>query len=161
MRQARICYCKVNEMKLKKKHHQLRAHYEKFIDRYRWPDYVFTDNDLILFINYESNGTGNIPEPLLWAKKTEEITLQQMWHEMADAWASGFGWWSVWRSNLSNLWNDRRGNGIFVKKCLAQARHIKRHRRFIDAMLSCSYFTNEDKERYCSAWICRNPSPAK
>ncbi len=144
-------------MKLKKRHQELRKHYERFIDRHRWPDYVFTDGDLTAFIRYESDGSGVVPEPLLWAKKTEEITLQQMWHEMADAWASGFGWWCIWRDNLSRLWADRRGSNVFVKKCLAQARLIKEHKRFIEAMLRCSYFTQEDKARYCSAWLANNP----
>lgn len=96
----------------------------------------------------ESSGTGIVDEALLWAKKTEEITLTQMWHEMAEWWSMGAGWFYPWRDNLSRLWADRRGNNLFVKKVLAQARLIKKKGCFMEAMLACSYFTHEDKMRY-------------
>lgn len=138
---------------MKKKHKESKAHISKFIDRKYFPDYEFTDDDFYKNLSVESTGKGDRPEPLAWAKKLEEITITQMWHEMADAWASGFGWWCIWRDNLSRAWEDRRGSNVMVRKILAQARLIKKRGTFMDAICSCSYFTNEDVNRYQSKWL--------
>jgi len=144
-------------MKLKKKHEELRIHLSKLVDSHRWPSYVVSDGDLKAFIKKESEGTGEVPEPLLWAKKLEEITIQQMWHEMAECWAGNFGWHGIWRNNLTHAWASRNGSNIAVKKILAQKRLIKKHKSFMDAMLACTAFSEDDKQRYVSMWLANNP----
>jgi hypothetical protein len=143
-------------MKLKKKHEELRIHLSKLVDRYRWPDYVITDIDLKAFIKKESEGKGDVAQPLLWAKKCEEITIQQMWHEMAECWANNFGWHGIWRNNLTHAWASRNGSNITVRKILAQKRLIKKHKDFMGAMLACTAFSEEDKQRYISIWLANN-----
>lgn len=144
-------------MKLKKKHEELRIHLSKLVDRYRWPDYVITDIDLKAFIKKESEGKGEVELALLWAKKCEEITIQQMWHEMAECWANNFGWHGIWRNNLTHAWAIRNGSNITVRKILAQKRLIKKHNGFMNAMLVCTAFSEEDKQRYISMWLANNP----
>ena len=143
-------------MKLKKKHEELRIHLSKLVDRYRWPDYVISDSDLKAFIKKESEGKGDVAQPLLWAKKCEEITIQQMWHEMAECWASNFGWHSIWRNNLTHAWASRNGSNITVRKILAQKRLIKKHKSFMDALIACTAFSEDDKQRYISMWLANN-----
>lgn len=143
---------------MKKKHVEMMRHLERFIDRKRFPDYTLTASDFFDYLKVESTGKGVRNDALQWAKQVEEITIQQMWHEMAEAWASGFGWWCIWRDNLSRAWADRRGNNIMVRKILAQARLIKRCGSFISAMLKCSYFSTEDTVRYRDRWTTYNKS---
>lgn len=140
-------------MKLKKKHQELRKHLAGLIDRARWPDYEITDERLSAFVQRESDGTGSVDEPLLWAKKTEEITIQQQWFEMAEAWSIGAGWWCIWRDNLSRAWANRNGSNIWVRKLIAQKRLIAKHGGFLGAMSNCTAFSREDVARYCDRWL--------
>jgi hypothetical protein len=135
-------------MRLKAKHWELAGHMGRFVDGHRFPGFQIGADELSAFIERESSGRGEVHEALLWAKKCEEITLTQMWHEMAELWSGGDGWYYPWRSNLSHLWADRRGNNLFVRKLLAMARFIKKKGCFMEAMLACSYFTDEDRSRY-------------
>lgn len=135
--------------KRQKRKVELQRHVEKFIDRARWPDFQPSQADWDAYWKLESSGVDDgVPEALLWAKKLEEITIGQMWHEMADWWSKGNGWYYVWRSNFSRAWADRRGTNVGIRKLLAQYKLITRKRSFLAAMLSCSYFNDGDRERY-------------
>lgn len=157
---AKIGNCYHNtlkKMKLKKKHREMMRHYERFIDRCRWPDYTINDLDFYNFLQKESGNGNEVVEPLLWAKKLEEITITQMWHELADSWSGGFGWYYVWLHNLKCAWAERKGSNVMVRKILKQKRLIdKGGGNFIEAVISCSYFNSEDKDRYINRWLNNN-----
>lgn len=134
-------------IRLKPKHEELRRHLTRFIDRARWPDYVVTDDDLRAYIEHESTGRGAKPEPLAWVKQTEEITIHQLWSEMAETWANGMGWYYPIAHTIRCELSERRGSNIWLRKLLTIAKGI-RDKGFMTAFLAYSGFSPEDRARY-------------
>lgn len=137
-------------MKLKPKHEALRRHLARWIDRARWPGYMVTDADLIAYIAHESTGEGGKPPPLAWVKVAEEITINQLWAEMADNWSSGFGWSHGLDHTIRCEWSERRGSNIWMRKLITIARGIQK-KGFMEAMLAFTGFSEEDRQRYLTA----------
>ena len=133
--------------KRQRKAAELRAHLERWVDRARWPDYVLTDADMAAYVAHESTGMGEKPAPLAWVKKTEEITINQLWSEMAEMWGAGYGWSYPLHHTMRMEWSERRCSNIWMRKLLTIARSI-RSKGFMDAMLAYTGFSNEDRAKY-------------
>jgi len=135
------------EDSMKPRHRQLYIHLERFIDRARWPDYVMNEADFRAYLAHESTGRGAKPAPLAWCKKAEEITVHMLWSEMAEMWAFGHGWFYALHHTMSCEWRERRGSNVWMKKLISIARGIRR-RGFMDAMLSYTGFSDDDRSKY-------------
>jgi hypothetical protein len=132
---------------MNKNHQQLRQHLERFVDRARWPDYILTDADLEAYIRHESTGKGVKPEPLAWVKKCEEITINQLWSEMAEYWSNDLGFYYPLAHTIRCEWSERKGSNIWIRKILTIAKGIRRD-GFLSAFLKYTGLSDEEKKKY-------------
>lgn len=140
------------------KDRQLRAHFDRFIDRdARYPGYVLTDEAWRAFKKSETYGKRNmtageltLAEPLFGAKWGYEITIQSLWQEMAEWWSSGFGWDAPLRATIGGVWREG-GNRVFLR-ALFKIRRAIRADYFPAALAAYTGLGRDDKARYLLRW---------
>jgi len=156
-------------MKLKNKHREMQRHLQKMVQSgsgldqdgrlIEWGVITITDDLLMEYIIHESTGRGSPHPALLDVKRREDLLVKMWWEEMADCWANGFGWWYVWRDNLSKCWNDRGGSNILVRKLIAIMRGIEVFpggHDFMGALIRYSGFSTDERNRYLIMWERNN-----
>lgn len=139
---------------IKPKQRQLYKHFYLFLDRSHVDKtFVPTRDSWTAFIESESYGKAslspeelNLAAPWFRAKANWEITLQSVWQELADTWASGWGWDAVMRHNISCVW--REGGDRMYMRALFKIRHKIQEVGFVDALVSYTGIGYEDKMKY-------------
>lgn len=137
-------------MKLKKKHWELGNHFLRFVDRYRFPDFVLDNNNLSLFIKLESHGRKSLTdheinsiEPLIVAKSDYEITIQSLFQEMADWWAKGSGWYYPIAHTLSLELKNKSRSKVYIRSLIKIMRSC--YDDFLNTFMSYTGLTHEQK----------------
>jgi hypothetical protein len=150
------------------KDHQLRSHFDSFVDRdARYPDYILTDTAWTAFKKSESQGKRRLldherkaAEPLFGAKWSYEITIQSLWQEMAEYWSMNMGWFLPLRHTIvTGYWGPHHGrrpiSRVFLRALFKIRDSIERD-SFPVALMAYTGMSMEDKARYISIWMGNN-----
>lgn len=158
------------KIRLKDKHWELGRHYARFIDKRWYPDYTLDERTLEIFIRVESCGRSSCSEeelqaaaPLFNGKAQRELTIKMIFEEMADWWAMGAGWFypiahtlggEMWAHGLPQ--RDR----VYVRALVKIMRSCQKE-GFMEALLSFTGISQEDKARYINLWLAKNDTAIK
>lgn len=146
------------KINLKPKHMKLITHFNRFIDKHRYPRFSISKKITIAFFKQQTYGyeslTPNekvIIEPLINAQENKELTLKMIYEEMADFWSKGWGWYIPLLDTIKSEFKTRHihKDKIFIKALVKIAKFIQKN-NFVDALINFTGLSNEEKERFLS-----------